>query len=130
MKKLLGRSVSIVIMTFILLFTILPLQSIAAEPPNVIYSSITPRTVSYKGSENPGYLEVHIKTDKPARGHIDVIGSSVSTRIELSSVEYNSEYKVFWTPRDDKTDQPLPPGDYTLKLNLTDEGYNQFPLAM
>lgn len=119
------KAVNIAILTFILVFTILPLQSLADEPPNVIYSSVSPRTVSYKGSQNPGYLTVHIKTDKPARGHIDVIGSSESTRIELSSVEYNSEYKVFWTPRNDKTDQPLTPGNYTLKLNLTDEGYNQ-----
>lgn len=125
MKKYQRRVINIAILTLIIVFSTLTVQSIVLQPPNIIDSSVTPRTVSYKGSENPGYLTAHIKTDKPVRGHIDVIGSLESTKIELSSVEYNSEYRVFWTPRNDKTDQPLAPGNYTLKLNLTDEEYNQ-----
>ncbi len=136
MFKGFNKSKIAIMLISMFLLTILPLQGHSntsdSSTPVVLYKNIMPDTVAYKGSQTPGYVTIDIKTDRPTRGHIDVVGDTVSTKIEVSNVEFKKDHKVYWTPWNMKLNQELPPGEYTLKLNLTDEGYNSisgYPLG-
>jgi LysM repeat protein/flagellar hook assembly protein FlgD len=116
------------------LFAISPLSASAADdqPPQVVSSSITPRTVAYNGNATAGFTTVDIKTNEPTRGSISVIGNSRSTKINLSTTDFRTEHVINWAPWDDSKKEPLPPGQYTLKLNLQDQALNEsqgYPLG-
>jgi LysM repeat protein/flagellar hook assembly protein FlgD len=119
-----GNWVAALIMGIALLLP--PLSVLAADevPPEVISSSVTPRVVAYKGNTTAGYTTVSIKTNEPTRGYVRVEGMSRITRINLSTTVYKSEHVVNWIPWDDTKREPLPPGNYTLKLELQDQGLN------
>lgn len=118
----------------IFLFTVLivPVRAADNEPPQLLYKNIHPTTVAFEGNTTAGYTTIEIKTNEPTRGYISVTGNLGSTKINLSTTEYKSDFIVHWVPWDDQKREPLPPGEYTLKLYLTDQGYNQmagYPLG-
>lgn len=84
---------------------------------NIVSIDISPRKVAYMGNTTPGYLTVRLKTAVPTRGEILVTGAQ-NTKIVLSADDYKTEHVVNWVPFNDQTKQPLPPGQYALKLNL------------
>lgn len=96
-----------------------------SQSPKVLSKSVTPTKVAYNGNETPAYLTVEVTTDKPTKGYIDVIGESETTTIELSNVKYRTVHKVDWSPWNPRQYRKLQSGEYTLKLNLTDESENQ-----
>jgi len=134
--KISNKIFGMLFFVFLLVFAIFPLQSFAnsagSQPPNITSSVISSRTVAYMGNSVPGYISISIKTDKPSRGYIDVTGNNQSTRINLSTIDYKTEHTVNWVPWNDGQRQPLPPGVYTLRLNLWDEDLNSsqgYPLG-
>ena len=131
-NKILGM----VFFIFLVVFAIFPFEGYAngtsSQPPNVTSSVITNRTVAYMGNSVPGFVSISIKTDKPSRGYIDVTGNNQSTRINLSTIEFKTEHNVNWVPWNESQRKPLPPGTYTLRLNLSDADLNSaqgYPLG-
>ena len=91
---------------------------INTSSPDIVSLDISPRKVAYRGNAVPGYLTVRLKTAVPTKGEIIVSGNSINTKIILSSNEYKTEYIINWAPFNDEINQPLPPGQYTMKINL------------
>lgn len=118
-----------------ILFTITISFSVQAatdsEPPVVLEQSVSPAVIAFKGNSTPGYTVIHVKTNEPTRGHISVIGNGISTTMNISN-DFKTEHTVERAPWDYSNGQPLPPGEYQLKLNLVDENYNEsngYPLG-
>jgi LysM repeat protein len=89
-----------------------------ATTSDIVSIDISPRKIAYMGNAAPGYLTVKLKTTAPTRGDIAVTGNSQTAKIILSATEYKTEHLVFWAPINEQTKQPLPPGQYSLSLNL------------
>lgn len=133
MVKHFGNYLKIFI-SIILLFTFMPMQTNASQDevsPKVISSSISERTIAYKGIENPGFTSIKFKTDKPVVAYLEVSSHTASTKIRLNDwLNKKSEYEVFFVPMDYQKalyDQfvPLAPGTYTITLEIIDDGYNK-----
>lgn len=122
-----------VFISIILIFTFIPVQSIASEDyvrPKVVSSSISDKIIAYKGIENPGFTTIKFKTNKPVVAYLEVYGNEGSTSIRVSEWRNKkSDYEVNFVPLDYSKalyDEfvPLPPGVYNVSVRLTDEGYN------
>ncbi|MDF2890704.1 MAG: LysM domain [Clostridia bacterium] len=83
----------------------------------IISFDISPRKIFYMENTMQDYITIKLKTAVPTRGDIIVTGNSQTAKIVLSE-EYKNEHLVFWAPLHEKTKKPLPPGEYTLSLNL------------
>lgn len=134
MRKSYSYIIAATFFCFAILAAVLPISAQAAdeEPPQVVSSSISPRVVAYQGNATAGYTTVVIKTNEPTRGTITVVNSSRTATINLSTTDFKTEHVVNWVPWDHAKREPLPPGEYLLKLNLQDQGLNQsvgFPLG-
>lgn len=90
--------------------------------PDIISLDISPRKVAYKGNAVPGYLTIKLKTAAPTKGEVIVAGNAVNTKIILSDTEYKTDFVVNWVPFNDQSKQPLPPGQYNMKINLYKQG--------
>lgn len=129
MKKFLAIIPALIILLTVF---IIPVKAVDNETPQLLYKNINPTTVAFEGNTTGGYTTIEIKTNEPTRGYILVSGNSRSTKINLSSTEFKSDFIVHWVPWDDQKREPLPPGEYSLSLYLTDQGYNQmagYPLG-
>lgn len=122
-----------VFISIILIFTFIPVQSIASEDyvrPKVVSSSISDKIIAYKGIENPGFTTIKFKTNKPVAAYLEVYGNEGSTSIRVSEWRNKkTDYEVNFVPLDYSKalyDEfvPLPPGVYNVSVSLTDEGYN------
>ncbi len=85
---------------------------------DIISMDISPKTVAFQGNSVPGYLTVRLKTAVPTKGEITVSGNSKNAKILISESEYKTEHIINWVPFMEEVGQPLPPGQYTMKLNL------------
>jgi LysM repeat protein/flagellar hook assembly protein FlgD len=128
-KKSVFRSTVIASLAAVFLFAGIPAVSFAAEqdntPPGLVSYTISTRTVAWQGDATRGSLTVYVKTDEPTRGYIDITGNGRTTRINLSTFDYWTEHEVYWAPWDNTKKEPLPPGEYTLRLSLSDASLNQ-----
>ncbi len=112
------------------LLVMLPIQGHAVENPSsiVTYTNISSRIVAYQGNSVAGFTTISVETEKPTVGNINIIGENVSIKINLSYEGYKKQHRVNWAPWNDSSLvwAPLAPGEYTVTLNLTDEGHNQY----
>jgi len=131
-KKMKKRYLALfsLIITIIMIYTmVFPVEVKAFEedipPTSEVYNQVSSRTIAYHGNSVPGYTTIVIRTEKPTRGYINVYGNGISTKINLSTVEYKTEHVVHWAPWNDSKKEPLPPGEYVLRLDVTDADYNR-----
>lgn len=86
--------------------------------PDIVSLDISPRMVAYHGNAVPGYLTIKLKTTVLTKGEIIVSGNAIQTKIILSDNEYKTDFNINWVPFNDEINQPLPPGQYSMKINL------------
>ncbi|MBC7961259.1 MAG: S-layer homology domain-containing protein [Vallitaleaceae bacterium] len=121
-----------VLLSTILLLTFMPLQANASieDVPKVLSSSISEKTIAYKGVINPSYTTIKFKTNKPVQAFLEISGKNGSTRIKVSEwLNKQSEYEINFVPMDYHKAQydqlvALPAGTYNVRVDVTEENYN------